>query len=402
VTTFTLVPGYSWDNVPNVWWENERKKELTGLAYDVNLSTEVGLRIMRIEAEGYLPEISRRLKDDEEEAVVHFALRKGAGISGVIRLPDASPLAGAEVMLTTQALPAVFSNGRFQPAMSDRRIVRSRMDGRFILPPSEPPYTIVVIHDQGLAERTIQSGPAPALELTIEPWSRVEGTLQFGRQPAGEQKLSLERVGRSGRYQGIVNTSSVTTDAEGRFIFERVLPGHVRVSRLIRFGEIFSSGGNPSAVVDVAPAATVRLTLGGTGRPIIGKAVPPADLADRPDWLYSYCYLYRKESEPEPMPANASDQGSHLRTNETIVFRAEPDGSFRIEDVAAGTYELLIELNKRPTDGRGYGHELLATIRREVVVPQMPGGRSDEVLDLGLIPATAAKKPEPAAPARQS
>ena len=144
----------------------------------------------------------------------------------------------------------------------------------------------------------------------------------------------------------------MTTDAEGRFNFHRVLPGHIRVSRLIKFGEISSSGGSPSAVVDVAPAATVRLTLGGTGRPVIGKAVLPADLAERPDWSYSYCYLNRKVPEPAPMPANASEQGSHLRTSETIVFKAEPDGSFRIEDVAAGTYELLIEVNKRPTDGR--------------------------------------------------
>ena len=328
--------------------------------------------------------------------MVHFALRKGAGISGVIRLPDGSPLAGAEAMLTTQALPAILSNGRFQPAMSDRRIVRSRVDGRFTVPVSEPPYTIVVIHDQGLAERAVLSGPAPALELTIEPWSRVEGTLRFGRQPAGKQKLSLERVGRTERYQGIVNTSSVTTDAEGQFIFHRVLPGHVRISRLINFGEISSSGGSPSAVVDVAPAATVRLTLGGTGRPIAGKVMLPAELAARDDWLYGYCYLRRKDAGP----ADQAGQESDHRPSDPIVFKVEADGSFRIEDVAAGTYELLIEVNKRPTDGRGFGHEQLAMIRREVVVPQMPGGRSDMALDLGLIPATATKKPEPAAPAR--
>ena len=62
VTAFTLVPGYTWDKVQNVWWENEREKELTGLAYDVHLSTEAGLRVIRIEAEGYLPEISRQVK----------------------------------------------------------------------------------------------------------------------------------------------------------------------------------------------------------------------------------------------------------------------------------------------------------------------------------------------------
>ena len=76
--------------------------------------------------------------------MVHFALRKGAGISGVIRLPDGSPLAGAEAMLTTQALPAILSNGRFQPAMSDRRIVRSRADGRFTVPSER-----AALHDRG-------------------------------------------------------------------------------------------------------------------------------------------------------------------------------------------------------------------------------------------------------------
>ena len=62
ITAFTLVPGYTWDKVQNVWWENEREKELTGLAYDVHLSTEAGLRVIRIEAEGYLPEISRQVE----------------------------------------------------------------------------------------------------------------------------------------------------------------------------------------------------------------------------------------------------------------------------------------------------------------------------------------------------
>ena len=208
--------------------------------------------------------------------MVHFALHRGAGISGVVRLPDGSPLAGAMATLATQAVPAYIQNGRHQLAMTDQRIVRSRADGRFTLPPCEPPFKIVVVHDRGHAERNVQARPALPLELSIQPWSRVEGTLRIGRGPGGNQKLALDRIDRADHYPCIVNFNFVDTDALGRFTFEHVLPGQVRVSRAIKFGDSYSSGGSPAFVMDVAPAATVRLTFGGTGRPIVGKVTLPA------------------------------------------------------------------------------------------------------------------------------
>ena len=178
------MPGYTWPNVSNVWWQNEQAKELTGLSYDVLLSTEAELKVIEIEAEGYLPEISRRLKAEEEDAVVHFALHRGSGVSGIVRLPDGSPLAGAEVLLSTLARPVQLNNGRPQAGLSDQRVVKTRADGRFTLPPGEPPYTIVVVDDRGHAELTVKARPAVPYRLTIEPWSRIEGTLRIGRQPA--------------------------------------------------------------------------------------------------------------------------------------------------------------------------------------------------------------------------
>jgi hypothetical protein len=52
--------------------------------------------------------------------------------------------------------------------------------------------------------------------------------------------------------------------------------------------------------------------------------------------------------------------------------------------VEAGTYDLRIVVR----EGRAglLGGEALATARREVVVPEMTGGRSDDPLDLGEIP----------------
>jgi hypothetical protein len=49
------------------------------------------------------------------------------------------------------------------------------------------------------------------------------------------------------------------------------------------------------------------------------------------------------------------------------------DGSFRIEDVLPGTYTLHIQTPE------------LMTVTREVVVPDIPGGRTDVPLNIGVL-----------------
>jgi hypothetical protein len=63
--------------------------------------------------------------------------------------------------------------------------------------------------------------------------------------------------------------------------------------------------------------------------------------------------------------------------------------------VEAGKYDLIFMINEPPRDPHqvGLGRDLLATARREVVVPEMAGGRSDEPLDIGTITVAVAKEP---------
>ena len=257
-----------------------------------------------------MPEVSRKLKDDEEDAVVHFALHRGSGISGVVRLPDGLPLAGALVLLSTPAHPAQLNNGHPQTGLSDQRVVKTRADGRFNLPPSEPPYTIVVVHDRGHAELTAGAMPAAPPELIIKPWGKIEGTLRIGRETAAGQKLSLVVAGRRDAADVVYRSGYATTDAMGRFEFNRVGPGEFSVSRLIEWKDrnISSSGGSPSAMVDVASGANVRLTVGGTGRPVVGKAALPAEFAGRDDWLYGFCHLVGKGQSTGAAAAAAGER----------------------------------------------------------------------------------------------
>jgi peroxiredoxin len=58
------------------------------------------------------------------------------------------------------------------------------------------------------------------------------------------------------------------------------------------------------------------------------------------------------------------------------------DGSFRVEDVPPGRYLLKLPFQERTHEDQG---GRLAFARAEVVVPVIPGGRSDDPLDIGAI-----------------
>jgi peroxiredoxin len=68
------------------------------------------------------------------------------------------------------------------------------------------------------------------------------------------------------------------------------------------------------------------------------------------------------------------------------TFRIDEDGSFRIEDVIAGKYDFTVWIQERR---RGPGRpEEIAGYYGTIEVPEMPGGRSDEPLDLGELELT--------------
>lgn len=72
-----------------------------------------------------------------------------------------------------------------------------------------------------------------------------------------------------------------------------------------------------------------------------------------------------------------------LRTNRVYYISVNPDGTFRIEDISAGTYTLQIGVSigdRMHLKNRRYGR-----VSRQIVVPDVPDGRSDTPLDLGKI-----------------
>ena len=144
------------------------------------------------------------------------------------------------------------------------------------------------------------------------------------------------------------------------------------------------------------PAETLPVNLGGTGRPLIGRAVKLPRTEIPIDWTNG-SYWLRLQPPPIAEPPNmtrerraawyktwsTTEEGkaylAYQENPRSYGFRVERDGSFRIDDVTPGTYLLTLQLFGGP------GRRTIATLKRTVIVPAIPGGRSDEPLDLGTI-----------------
>ena len=153
--------------------------------------------------------------------------------------------------------PAFIKNGS-PPDGIQHRIAKTDAAGRFAFPPQEPPFTLLVLHDSGFAERTFDADPDSTCDLTIKPWGRIDGTLRFGDRPGAAETIHLSYDRQGDTPKAIPWWSGeATTDATGRFALERVLPGVIHLSRIRSVQKSPSSMTNYpilSRQVDVAPS----------------------------------------------------------------------------------------------------------------------------------------------------
>jgi hypothetical protein len=222
-------------------------------------------------------------------------------------------------------------------------------------------------------------GSAPAAGLTVDLRADLAG------YAVDRPRLKLDLMAKS--------------DSDGRFRFERVPPGNHMIFRYINFheGTLGPIGWSQGQRLSVRPGETVQITLGGKGRPVIGRFVLSHPLTNY-DWKANLVALVQDKPELVP-PQRAQFPSSAAFFRASGVYDAsipkyylefQPDGAFRAADVLPGQYTLAFRVTAPLTNPLSEyawtdAGQVLGGITNTVLVPTMTSERVDEPLDLGTI-----------------
>jgi hypothetical protein len=393
IDKFQVIPGGNWAEDQQPLLQRSNARTAREGKYSFVFSEPHTQYVLRIEAEGYLPAASQLLDPNKGPQSFDVQLRKASRITGIVRLPTGQPAAGAHVVLTTSSSPAYIQNGRLRTdtGVNTSVIVKTGDDGRFSLPPESEPFWVLALHDAGTAEISEEQLKASS-DITLQKWGAIEGRLMIGAKPGASRPIAAHMY-RSSHPTAIEIhfDHEVTADRDGRFKFMRVPPGDLQVSRTIS-GPVgpgtTMSMPTHTTLAHVVPGQTAQVTIGGTGRPVIGRIELPTGAKISDNWTYDRCSIYTDLSQGNRAPTQIND----------YPFLVQKDGSFRIEDAAAGTYTLDIKLRATGSDRNLNRTEMRASLSHNFTLPPIPTGRSDAPLDLGKIYLTILETPKPNQP----
>ncbi len=408
IINFRVTPGHRNDN-PTIgvdWYEGDAYTSETS-SYRVEFNRSGGGYLIRIEAAGYRVVQSREFASDEGDVTYDFRLQRAANLTAQLVDSKGLPAGGAKLAIADQHAQISIKNGEMDDSSTHATRLDADADGKFILPVRADPFPLLVIHEQGYAylfSESIKHGDT--IELT--PWSSIEGTFRIGENPAANLRLRISG-GPSRRVESnaarIWAEAHATTDEHGNYRHTRIFAGQGVVEREIIMmvddgaTEVTST---PRVPFTAEPGESVTVNLGGTGRPVTGQLQAPKNNQAPIVWSLAMVNVKKHLTVPIPpvdrqaMMQKPGQWEAWLRTPPGINYLASQqiyknqratstrymatvgrDGSFRIDDMPAGEYELDVTLQPGQRGSiRGY----------KFSIPPMDEEREDKPLDVGELP----------------
>ncbi len=360
-------------------WNNNANWARGNGTYQVLQKYEQSAYLVRIEADGYWPSISREIQADEGNVTIDFELLKAKEFAATVLTPEGLPADGAKLAMFRPNDAVFLTRGEFAGSQSD--VWEADRTGRVTIGAKRVGLRLVITHPQGYLD--LQGLPSANPHLfKLAPWARIEGTVQVGRRPLTDVEVSLNG-GTFAQNAPIRNAPPLDretqmTDSRGRFVFERVIPGLQRITlkRVMGAGKSETSF-TANVPVECAAGQTAHVDLGATGRPVIGQLRRPPD--------------FKSDVALSTASIMVLPDSAQYDFETAITFSAKPDddGNFSLDGLQPGNYVLY---------GFVQGPLLAQVQGRHFTVPVVNEKLSQRPVDLGVL---TLKKVEPmAAPAR--
>lgn len=364
----------------------------------------------RIMATGYDPQVSKLIPHDGHEHEQTFRLKKGEGVPFKVVNAEGKAMEGAVVLMAEEGSHIHVEKGKLHPHYQNSVLHRaSDAAGQVSLAPVEAPYLLLALHDSGYAVYPDTELPENG-ELVLRPWSHVEATARLGTQVDAGADYGFYAVlpySETNHDVRINFMDRATTDGQGRFRVEKV------PATAVSFGRYQSNRCTYSINAQTEPGQTLKLEIGGKGRPVVGKLNLPPELKEKA-WTLPMATIREKQAprsapvaltkklegvtdakeaqkiqvewhQSEEGKAYRAEMHAKMRKAKTYPIDWKPDGTLRADNVEPGTYEIHLQLNEAPEARQcGWG-DLLARGRVEFTIAPIPGGVTDEVFDFGLV-----------------
>lgn len=379
-----------------ILWLTSDSFEARDGTYLIRIARDEPEHLIRLAAPGYRVAVSRKLKNTEGAVKLDFELEPAQDIATTILTPDGKPAADAKIAVGVENTQISIRNGDIRDSSTSVTLVRSNTAGHFNTPATSEPFQLVITHPAGFAHYKSDSGPLPD-PLRLTPWARVVGQFRIGNKPAPKVYLTIQEsiFLQSNENGPRLSTWTIKpTGPDGRYDFDRVFPGKGYLSRSL--SHILFEGAREATSAIIVPlefvaGKTIHLDLGRTGRPVIGKLVPPGIMAleelqkDPQKYLTWYKNWKASERYATEKASYEKYEAAHEKMRlESLRFCASvaPNGSFRIDDVPAGTYAMTVRFhsdNPKAHPSPGY------LINHIFSVPPAEAKASTTPVDLGTL-----------------
>jgi bla regulator protein blaR1 len=302
-----------------------------------------------------------------------------SSLSGKVLLPDGKPAMAAQVGLKNPMQNLHVGDGELVAGPMNDSVVRTEGDGSFTVPMRDTATALYAVSEAGYAKVPPESW-TNGVKIILQPWGRVEGTLRRNHRPAPNERVELSENNEfgGGFAQGGFRATTITDD-QGRFAFAHVPPGKEQIWRSVPYGNNGWMSSDPMSF-SVRSGETTNVTYGGDGRPVLGECVVEnqKDVPENPIWMVSINGVY--PSSPG-INRNAVQITSARQRSFNAMVAA--DGSFQVDDVAPGTYDLEFTIQggaQRPRD-----MIRLTSQPKRIIVPPLSDPEKCEPVDLGAL-----------------